>query len=186
MKKIISLVVVLSSILISSCQKSDEPGQKPVKSKRVVLAYMFGDIDLWESLLTSVNQMEEGAPANEDGTLLVYLDNSPSVTQFRSPVLLEISYDNAKSIVSRVVKTYPKDQDAGDPEVFASVLNQAIEEYPADSYGLVMAGHGSGWITAPPTTPHGRSIGGSERLKGNTWILTNLPLPYQPLYILIS
>lgn len=164
MKKIISLLF-LSSIFISACQKSNEPVPEPVKSKRVVLTYMFGDISLWEPLLTSVNQMEEDAPAKEDGTLLVYLDYSTSVTQFRSPVLLEISYDNTNSIVSRVVKTYPKDQDAGDPEVFGSVLNQVIQEYPADSYGLIMAGHGDGWITAS-STPKGRSIGGSERLKG--------------------
>ncbi|MEG2665522.1 MAG: clostripain-related cysteine peptidase [Bacteroidales bacterium] len=160
-----ALLLTLCILLFNACNKSDTLKEEKTQSKRVVLAYLFGDINLWEPLLENVNQMEEGAPLKEEGTLLVYLDWSPSATQFRAPVLLEISRDDTKSIVSRIVHTYPKDQDAGNPDVFASVLKQVTEEYPADSYGLIMGGHGNGWIVSPPTT-ESKSIGNSERING--------------------
>lgn len=164
MKKNI-LLFTLCTLLFSACDKSDTLKEEKAQSKRVVLTYFFGDINLWEPLFESVNQMEKGAPLKEEGTLLVYLDWSPSATQFRAPVLLEISRDDTENIVSRVVRTYHKDQDAGNPDVFASVLKQVTEEYPADSYGLIMGGHGNGWIVSPPSA-ESKSIGNSERIKG--------------------
>lgn len=152
------LLLFALCLLFTGCAKED-PALKAA-TKRTVVAYLFDDINLWDYLLESVNLMETGLDPDTDGTLLVYLDASPHITQFGSPVLLEIEHDTTDAIVSRVVKTYP-DQDASDPKVFATVLKETTELYPADSYGLIVGGHGYGWVTA--NEKHARAIGSSDR-----------------------
>jgi hypothetical protein len=43
---------------------------------------------------------------------------------------------------------------ASDPEVFRSILNKAIDEYPAREYGLVLWGHASGWVIRSDSIPY--------------------------------
>ena len=132
------------------------------KTNRTVLAYLVGDNELWHMMEESLNLMEKGWNADIDGTLLVYLDNSPHLTQFGQPVLLEITRDETDMIASKVVKTYD-DQDAGNPGVMRGVLNDAITLYPADSHGLIIAGHGDGWLPGLPAADGSRAISGPER-----------------------
>lgn len=160
MKKFTLLLATTLLFGVIGCQKDDSPALK-APTKRTVTAYVFGDIDLWGAMLSSVNMMEVGWDPSTDGTMLVYLDASTHLTQFGAPVLLEIQHDTTDAIVSRVIKTYPN-QNAADPKVLAQVLTDATELYPADSYGLMMAGHGNGWF-ADPEKAHGKSIGNSER-----------------------
>lgn len=163
MKKLYSIFIALTFLMtLSGCKKDESPALQNA-TKRTVVAYLFGDVNLWEAMVMSVNQMEAGWNPETNGTLLVYLDASPHLTQFGAPVLLEIQHDKSDLIASRVVRTYP-DRDAADPKVFAEVLRDAAELYPADSHGLILGGHGSGWLISPEQ--HSKSIGNSERFSG--------------------
>lgn len=162
MKKFILLICTALLLVVGGCRKEDHPALK-AQTKRTVVAYIFGDIDLWEVFLMSINQMEAGWDPSTNGTLLVYLDASPNLTQFGAPVLLEIGHDTSNAIVSRVVKTYP-DQDAADPKVVTQVLTDAMTLYPADSHGLIMGGHADGWF---PSSEQSKAIGNSERFGSN-------------------
>ena len=160
LRSLVSSVALLFAL--GSCQQ--EPGiALKDQTQRTVVAYLFGDVNLWDAMLMSINQMEAGWSPETNGTLLVYLDASPHVTQFGGPVLLEIAHDTTEAIVSRVVKRYP-DRDAADPAVFAEVLRDATELYPAQSHGLIVGGHANGWLTTPED--HSKSIGNSERFNG--------------------
>ena len=174
MKKSLLLVFSVLHFVFSftNCSKDEskpDPTPDPrihAKTNRTVLAYIIGDMNLWNYLEGSLNLMEKGWNDDIDGTLLVYLDNSPHLTQFGQPVLLEITHDETDVIVSKVVKTYD-DQDAGDPDVMRGVLNDAITLYPADSHGLIIAAHGNGWIPEVSIDDESRSLSGPERYESN-------------------
>lgn len=162
--------VVVCTLLFPACSENEDnpsPQETPLKNK-TVLAYFVGDISLWFCIEESVNKLEAGWQDDLDGNLLIYLDHSPHLTQFSSPVLLKVRHDETDRIVSEVVKTYP-DQDAGDPEVMHNVLSDVLEMYPAKSYGLIIGTHGSGAapgsITVDPheDNPDTRALVGSER-----------------------
>lgn len=132
----------------------------PLKNK-TVLAYIMGDVNLWFRLEQMLNDMEEGWEDDTDGNMIVYLDKSPHLTQFLSPVLLKIRHDETDRIVSEVVKYYP-DQDSGDPEVMQRVLSETIELFPAKTQGLIIASHGNGWIPGNAEELLGGQGGGHE------------------------
>ena len=152
----LALLTLCCASCLTSCGKDEidviptpepipTPTPEPAKLNRTVVAYIVGDMNLWYRMEESLNKMEEGWNDDIDGTLLVYLDNSPHLTQFGQPVLLKIKHDETDRIVSEIVKAYP-DQDAGDPNVLRAVLNDAIALYPAQSHGLIIGAHGNGWI----------------------------------------
>lgn len=157
-----------------------EPESAHPKTNRTVLAYIVGDMNLWFRLEESINLMEKSWDDTIDGTLLVYLDNSSHLTQFGQPVLLEITHDKTDMIVSKVVKFYP-DQDAGDPNIMQSVLNDAIALYPAESHGLIIGAHGNGWIPEFTVDNQTRGLSGPERYESTLEIdelAKILPLKY--------
>ena len=98
---------------------------------------MMDDNNLWDVMLNTLNQVEQGWNDDIDGNFLVYLDPSPHLTQFTSPVLLKIVHDETNVIRSEVVKSYPE-QDPADPEVMQGVLEDAIKLFPAQSHGLII------------------------------------------------
>ena len=106
---------------------------------------MMDDNNLWDVMLNTLNQVEQGWNDDIDGNFLVYLDPSPHLTQFTSPVLLKIVHDETNVIRSEVVKSYPE-QDPADPEVMQGVLEDAITLFPAQSHGLIIGTHGSAWL----------------------------------------
>lgn len=162
MKKI-SIYGILCLLVLSGCKKNNDSIAIKGETKRTVLTYMFQDSNLWSDLTNNINEMEKGWSPDTDGTMLVYVDPSTMVTQFDGkPVLLEIKHDNTDLIVSKVVKVYP-DKDATDVGVFKQAQLDAIAMYPAQSYGLIISGHGDGFFVNPDT----KGLSGSDRWSKN-------------------
>ncbi|WP_421942730.1 clostripain-related cysteine peptidase [Pedobacter sp.] len=124
--------------------------------KKMVLVYMEANNDLRYDALNSINMMEKGA-SNLDGTLLVYVKTS-SVRSY----LLKIKYDSdINKIVSDTVKVF-ENSPASDAEFLKDVVKYAQQEYPAESYGLVLWSHATAWApvsTAIKTKSFGRDTG---------------------------
>lgn len=182
MKKIFLMFLAIG---LMGCNNDDDPAPGYIrpheKTNRTVLAYLVGDINLWDCIEQSVNQLEAGWDDGIDGSLLVYLDNSEHLTQFGRPVLLEITHDTTDMIVSKVVKTYD-DQDAGDPEVMRGVLNDALTLYPAKSHGLIIGTHGNGWLPELRDDGESKSLSGPERYQSTLEIADLariLPVKYE-------
>lgn len=156
-KILISSIVCL--VILSGCKKKEDSGEPTLERKRTVLMYLFQDSNLWEALTQNINDVEQGWNNDSDGTMLIYVDPSTRITQFGGkPVLLEIKHDKTDVIISKVVKVY-QDKDATDAEVFKKAQQDAIDMYPAQSYGLIISGHGDGFFVNYDT----KGMSGSDR-----------------------
>ena len=121
-------------LLCWSCvREEDDPEISPV---RTVLFYMGGDNNLSGEVLKKADRLKDVAvpPCVH---LLVYVDSRDG-----SPQLLEAG--NGKL---SLVRDYAESNSA-DADVFATVLHEVVERYPAPSYGLVVFSHASGWMPA--------------------------------------
>lgn len=154
---------ILCLFVLSGCKKKDDSIETVNKKNRTVLMYLFQDSNLWEALTQNINDVEQGWNDDIDGTMLIYVDPSTNITQFGGkPVLLEIRHDETDLIVSKVVKVY-QDRDATDVDVFKQAQQDAIDMYPAQSYGLIVSGHGNGFFVNPDT----KDLSGSTRWSTN-------------------
>lgn len=125
-------------ILLSACESKDTPNSID-SSKRTVLVYIAGDdADLssyaqknLEDIVASV------AKSNTYGTLLCYFDNFET-----EPVLYKI--DKFAKGGKIELKRYAEQKSASIESLSEAVKD--MEYYaPAQEYGLVLWGHGSGW-----------------------------------------
>lgn len=180
LKNTILLFLVLCLSVFTGCKKDDGPENPALKevTNRTVLMYLFQDTNLVEELTNNINDLELGWVPGTEGTMLVYVDASTRMTQFGGkPVLLEITHDETNLIVSKVVKVY-EDADATNAEVFRKVQEDAIAMYPAESYGLIIGGHGNGFFVKQ----NKKGLSGSDRWSNNFLdidvIANNLPVHY--------
>lgn len=154
---------ILCLLVLSGCRKKNDSIETENEKSRTVLMYLFQDSNLWESLTQNINEIEQGWNDDIDGTMLIYVDASTSITQFGGkPVLLEIKHDETDLIVSEIVKVY-EDKDATNADVFKQAQQDAIDMYPAQSYGLIVGGHGNGFFVNKDT----KGLSGSDRWSTN-------------------
>ncbi|MDD4514482.1 clostripain-related cysteine peptidase [Massilibacteroides sp.] len=154
--------IVLSSLLfaillsLTSCVE-DDCEVDPLK--RTLLVYIGRDNDLNQAYEDKRDAIVEGWNG-EGGNLVIYQDLPDGAK-------LEVIYRNKKQNKSRIIYEVPSENSA-DAKVLAKVIERTVEECPADSYGLVVFSHASGWL--PDATLNSpRSI-----IKdNNTWM--NLP-----------
>lgn len=139
-------------ICIASCNKSKDT--KP-DLQRTVIVYMAADNDLYNYAISNINDME-AAMGNFNGRLIVYLD-PPADADRPEPYIMEIRHDKARTIQSPVVKTYPEHNSAS-AVVMEQVIRDIIDIYPAESYGLILWSHGTGWIAQGTYGPMLRSL----------------------------
>jgi hypothetical protein len=122
---------ILGVLSLHSCKKSistEEPG-----NPRTVLVYMGGDNNLSDETGDKIASLRKASVSK--GRLLIFQD---ALNQ--SPRLLEI-----KSGEVLTLKTYGPESSAS-PEVFKLVLQDLQKLAPADSYGLILFSHASGWL----------------------------------------
>jgi hypothetical protein len=133
---LIELLIVI--ILFSGCTKEDFI----ILPVRTVIVYMVADNNLDAFSVNDINEMEVGW-GDFDGNLIVYVDRAEGASPSH-PVVYKISHDTTENICSQIVDVY-KEQNSTDPNVMRTVLSNIISNYPAQSYGLVLWSHGSGW-----------------------------------------
>ncbi len=108
---------------------------------------MAADNNLTTFALRNILQMQQGWDASFDGNLIVYVDRGENAIP-ANPVLLNIkssALSDTTKIISPVVKTYPKVNSCS-PDHLRQVIWDAIQLYPAHSYGLVLWSHGTSWF----------------------------------------
>ncbi len=118
----------------------DDP--EPDSDHRTVLVYIGGENSLEGYVSLDLDEMKQVAgdiPASDN--LLVYVDD------LSTPRIYKIGMENGKG-TSSVVKAYSADLCSSDPAVLRDVCRWTVENYPAESYGLVLWSHGNGWLPA--------------------------------------
>ena len=160
MKKIFH--ILLASIFLFSiggCSKNNsDGGNSSTETPRTVIVYLGGDNNLSFETDEKIDAIREGwAPGK--GELLIYQD-----TYNGTPKLLRMrGADKTHSRnYTEVIETYEEENSAS-LEVLNRVIRKVIQDYPSDSYGLLIFSHGSGWLpdltlSFPEGTKTARSI----------------------------
>ena len=127
-------LLLLSSILFYSCEREDI--DTPLKANHVLVVYMAADNDLSFDALKNLEQIKK-AYRNTGARLVVFLDTLGDL-----PQLLEI-----KENENVLLKKY-SELNSVSAETMNEVLNDVINLYPSEYYGLILWSHGTSWLPA--------------------------------------
>ena len=149
---------------MAGCKKdNDEPVKKD--TQRTVVVYISGDNDLSDhgAPASDINEMKEGATdIPSDGRLVVFVDRKSGNEK---PFIAEIKNDKNQPVDT--LFKYSTDLYASDPNLFSEVLERVAGLCPSKEYGLVLWGHGSGWIVERDTVAQHRAYGIDETGSGS-------------------
>lgn len=166
-----------ATLLFVSCGK-DDPTPTPTTAKRTVIVYMsaennlssFADMDTTEMIAASKT-------LGKDCNYIAFLDKA---TPTETPTIWK--YAEGKK---ELVKQFETDFYNSDPEKIYEVLEWIKQKYPANSYGLVLWGHATGWEIEGDTVPlaansdlrraFGRDTGDNTKSADNLGKWINIP-----------
>lgn len=137
-------VLAALPLLMWSCSDDDDSAAEQLPA-RTVMVYIAGENSLGSNgsasySATDLNEMLEGSLNNSfNGHLVVFVDDASSTL----PYIAEIK--NGVSTVDEGM-TFNEDIYSSDPEEMLEILTYIMNNYEAQSYGLVLWGHGSGWL----------------------------------------
>lgn len=175
-------------VLTTACSNNDDYSEAFTPSKesesvtntKTVLIYMSGRNDLSKDLEKDFYEIKEGSRRlGENNNLLVFvrLDNS------KEPWLARIKNGEVTDSVSLSdmgIESIDGQNRASDPVVMEGVMHYAYNHYPAtgNNYGLVIEGHGTGWLMMNKVQPRrsrafGTDWGEKCESKDACWININ-------------
>jgi hypothetical protein len=130
-----------------SCKDEDQiVTDETAGTNRTVLVYLGVDNNFRSEASEKIEQLKSNRDRYTDGNLFVYADTG------ESPVLVHIYRHQTEGCVADTIETYPPENSA-DPATLTRVLNRAKAYRPADSYGLVVLSHATGWLPAGMSKP---------------------------------
>lgn len=167
MKKIIALLAFTT--LFSACHKDDDPVDP--MPERTVLVYLAGENNLSSYADSDLKEMLTASKSlNNKQQLIVYVDQAKSAPPFFARIQ-DGEFVDSVSVEESLT---------ADPAVLEKALRYMRTNYPAKSYGLVLWGHGSGWIISSDSIAYAQSRAyggdtgtGSSSSAGKFWM--NVP-----------
>ena len=133
MKRLRVVLVASAIIMLNSCIFNSEVEHK---INRTVLVYIGADNNLSNTANSNIYSMNSCISSGMDNyNLLVFVDRKDV-----APALLHVH--NFK--IDTVAK-YPE-RDSSDPMILQEVIDNVLENWKAEHYGLVMWSHGTGWL----------------------------------------
>ncbi|GHU58752.1 clostripain [Bacteroidia bacterium] len=148
MKKsgLISGIILFFCILSGCGQDEPYPDEIPASTVRTVLVYLGTDNNFRAEAAQKIEQLKSNWNKNNDGNLLVYADTGGK------PALIHIYHSAHKGNVADTIAIYPAENSAS-PQTLTRVLNDIKNYRPANSYGLVVLSHATGWLPAEMSKP---------------------------------
>lgn len=135
MKKYIILLV--TALLFGACDNDDDNDDDSGVAERTVLVYMAADNNLSKFADQDLKELKEGSKQlGNRQKLIVYVNQS-------SPNPTYIARIKNGELVD---STSLADDITADPAVMEEMLGYVRRKYPAQSYGLSLWGHATGWI----------------------------------------
>ena len=144
MKQLYIITTLLFSILLTFFSCSEDPKVDPIlPTGRTLLVYVALDNSLYGEMADVHASLREGW-GNEDinGTLLLFADTRRG----GNPVLINIKKLKGE-VISDTIRTYTNDNSAS-PELLRQVIADTKLIAPANSYGMLLFSHASGWLPA--------------------------------------
>jgi hypothetical protein len=126
-------------LLFVSCDNSDENGKDPELPVRTIIVYLCGDNDLSSEVYPKIAALQQGMnQMGETGDHLIayadYRDQLPELLQITSSDILQLEQYAERNSASAIN--------------FSAIVKKIMQDFPAQSYGLICFSHGSGWL--PP------------------------------------
>ena len=159
-KNVFYAVMMMMVVLMTACSSSDDdfeavqPTPKKSESRtmvqaKTVLVYMAGRNDLAAVVNDDLNEMKQGSMSlGNDDNLLVFVrrdksESLPWLARIKNGVVTD-----SVSLSDMGITSSDGENRASDPVVMEGVMRYAFSHYPAmdGNYGLVLWGHGSGWL----------------------------------------
>lgn len=135
MKIAVLLSFFFTFFSLTSC--INDSGEDREESKRTILVYIGRDNNLSGSYEDKRDDIIAGWNG-KGGNLAIYQDLPDGAK-------LEIIYRQKQENISKVLYEHRKENSAS-ADVFEEVIKQTIAACPADSYGLIVFSHASGWL----------------------------------------
>lgn len=141
--------MVLTMTLLAGCDgrtKADS-ALEPNECEHTIVMYIAANNNLSSNLYMNILDAEKGMLGALPSTrLVIYYDTA---TETKLYEVRYLSYGSEEYIRQcNVLKTYLT-QTSTTPAVMKSVMEDVKELAPSRSYGLVLAGHGTGWFPKP-------------------------------------
>ena len=141
------LVLLLAATGCSAGAEQENVELEKGEAEHTLVMYMLANNNLEMSIFNNVLDAEEGMVGAMPSTrLLIYLDKRTETTLYEVSYLPYGADNHIKQC--KVLKSYPQ-QTSTTPQVMRSVMEDVKVLAPSKSYGLVLAGHGTGWFPKP-------------------------------------
>ena len=131
-------------LLFAACHKDEEDNNKTLpKGKRTVIVYMSGDNSLsqYDFPKSDIDEMKIAAKSvSSSDRFVIYVDRYSTTEK---PFIARLTNDKNNPVDT--LYKYPTDPYSSDPAKFKDVLSLIMKMCPAEEYGLVLWGHGTGW-----------------------------------------
>ena len=137
---------IVATCSFSACSKDDEtpPIVSPYVESRTVMVYMVAENSLNKNVWADVQEMLVGMnndTLSANDRLVIYLDD------VKLPRIYVVDKTTKITQFSELVPvmTYENDVNSSSAEQLGTFIDYVKSNYPAESYGLVMWSHASGW-----------------------------------------
>ena len=133
-------------LLLAACSSSDDtPAPEPVvPAQRTVIAYFEGNNNLRSSLNEDIKEIESGSKSLSATTNLILFANIYG----QKPYIAEVAGGKLTKVREWESTFY-----ATHPDSMLSVMRWITEKYPANEYGIIFGGHGTGSLLRQDTVP---------------------------------
>lgn len=138
------IILITGSVTMMSCEKdTSTKTPKTQKPKRVVIMYAAAENTLSDYIIGDIKEILQGCKSiPENDKFIIYYDN------VGLPAIYEVTNKTYGASINSLpsVVDFQEDLDSASPETLEMIMSRIIERYPADSYGLILWSHGSGWV----------------------------------------
>ena len=183
-------MLIASTLLFVACTSEEEGSEEIFQpAKRTVMVYMSAENSLSSNAQGDINEMMRGVKSiSKYDNLLVFVDRASSQ---ETPFIIRLQNNDMQP--ADTIKKYESDFYASDPDKMKEVMQWMMTNYPADDYGLVLWGHGNGWVIMDSIS-NNRAIAvdnGENRANDNgRWlnipslrmVLSDLPHPFKFIF----
>ena len=174
MKKL--FLYIVSLFILTGCSDEIPEHERPVQSKRAILAYLIANNDLDTDIMNNVVWMYESLAESQDSCSLAiyykpsssnnYIEEAQILTfftdghgQINGQPALEGSEMTTGNVVEQALKYAAIPGTATDTEVMQANLQAMTDIIPAENYGLIFGSHATSWMPAAGTDIATKSFG---------------------------
>lgn len=167
---------IVSLFILTGCSDEIPEHERPVQSKRAILAYLIANNDLDTDIMNNVVWMYESLAESQDSCSLAiyykpsssnnYIEEAQILTfftdghgQINGQPALEGSEMTTGNVVEQALKYAAIPGTATDTEVMQANLQAMTDIIPAESYGLIFGSHATSWMPAAGTDIATKSFG---------------------------